>query len=454
MTATVLVVDDIELNRRLLQAKLEAKYYTVFLADNGERAIASALRHQPDIILLDVMMPGMDGFEVCQRLKTMPETQHIPIVMVTALVNVEDRLKGLQAGADDFLSKPVDDFGLFTRLDTQMRFNMVANELRVRGKQNARITQFSDYEKELIEAPSNVLVIDQDNAEARRVAEALKGSGHRAQTWVDASGGSIEFRDLDLVIVALSNQKHDPLKLCAHLRTLKEARDFSIMVTYDSRDQSRALEALRIGAADLISTPLEIAELQVRVRAQTQRQRYIDVLRHRVDRGMELSVVDPLTGLFNRRHMLEKMQSWMQRARVGSKPLTVVAFDIDHFKTINDEFGHGAGDDVLRAFSDRLRMNIRPKDIACRTGGEEFLVIMPETEMELALAGAERIREAIASEPFTNERTKRAIQVTVSAGVATHQGESELLVDFLHRADQALYLAKQNGRNRIENRAA
>lgn len=454
MTATVLVVDDIEPNRRLLQAKLEAKYYTVVLADNGQRGIESAVRHQPDIILLDVMMPGMDGYEVCRRLKSMPQTRHIPIVMVTALVNVEDRLKGLQSGADDFLSKPVDDFGLFTRIEAQMRFNLVANELRVRGKGNTQVTQFSEYEKELIDAPSNVLVIDQDNVEARRIAAALKAMGHTAVTWIDASEGSIEFRDLDLVIVALSGQSHDALKLCAHLRTLKAARDFSILVTYDPSDQNRALEALRIGAADLISTPLEMAELQVRVRTQTHRQRYIDVLRHRVDRGMELSVIDPLTGLFNRRHMLERMQVWMQRSLGDTPPLTVVSFDIDHFKSINDRFGHEAGDDVLRAFSERLRMNIRPKDIACRTGGEEFLVIMPETELPRALKGAERIRHAIANEPFITERTGQAVEVTVSAGVASHQGESELLADLLHRADMALYQAKQNGRNRIENLAA
>lgn len=454
MTATVLVVDDIEPNRRLLQAKLEAKYYTVILAENGEGAIASAVQNQPDIILLDVMMPGMDGYEACRRLKDMPQTRHIPIVMVTALVNVEDRLKGLQAGADDFLSKPVDDFGLFTRIETQMRFNMVANELRVRGKRNTPVAQFTDYEKELIDAPSNVLVIDQNNVEARRVAAALKAMGHRAATWIDASGGSIEFRDLDLVIVALSDQDHDALKLCAHLRTLKEARDFTIIVTYEAADQNKAHEALRLGASDLITTPLEMAELLVRVRAQTHRQRYIDVLRHRVDRGMELSVIDPLTGLFNRRHMLERMQVWMQRSRGEEQPLTVVSFDIDLFKSINDQFGHEAGDEVLRAFAERLRMNIRPKDIACRTGGEEFLVIMPETEMEHALSGAERIRQAIANQPFMNERTGQSIGVTVSAGVATHQGESELLADFLHRADQALYQAKLNGRNRIETLAA
>ena len=169
---------------------------------------------------------------------------------------------------------------------------------------------------------------------------------------------------------------------------------------------------------------------------------------------MELSVIDPLTGLFNRSQVVERMQVWMRRSREDEPSLTVVAFDIDYFKSINDRFGPEAGDDVLRAFSERLRMNNRRKHIACQVGGEEFLVIMPETKMELALKGAERIRRAIASEPFANKRTAQAIGVTVSAGVASHLDQSELLADLLHRADGALYQAKQNGRNRIENLAA
>lgn len=454
MTAKILVVDDIEANRRLLQAKLEAKYYTVFMADNGELAIESAIRHQPDIVLLDVMMPGMDGYEVCRRLKSHIATRHIPIVMITALTDIDDRLRGLEAGADDFLSKPVDDFGLLTRLDALVRYNLVADELRTRGANSAGAEQFSDFERELLDAPASILVIDRDNHEARRITSALKTMGHSAETWIDANEAGVQFKNLDLIIVALSGQGHDALKLCAQLLTLKEAREYSIIVTCDPDEQDLALEALRIGASDIILTPLDLSELQARVRAQTRRKRYIDVLRRRVDKGMELSVIDHLTGLYNRRHMLERLQVWMRRSGANSQPVSVVAFDIDHFKSINDKYGHEAGDQVLRAFAERLRTNIRPKDIVCRPGGEEFLVIMPETPAELAIKGAERIRHAIAEVPFQTDRSSDQIQVTVSAGVATHHGDGELLADFLHRADQALYQAKQNGRNRIERIAA
>ena len=274
MTASVLVVDDMEPNRRLLQAKLEAKYYTVFMAADGPHALESALRHEPDIILLDVMMPGMDGYEVCRRLKASAATRHIPVVMLTALTDRDDRLRGLEAGADDFLCKPVDDFGLFARLEALMRYNMVANELRTRDSAGAREEHFSDFEQESLNKPASVLVIDQNNSEARRVAKSLEAVGHQAATWMDAQASSIRFDEIDIVIIALSDQNHDALKLCAHLRALKEARDFSMIVTCSVADQPKGVEALRIGASDLILTPLDMLELQARVRTQTRRKRF------------------------------------------------------------------------------------------------------------------------------------------------------------------------------------
>lgn len=454
MTASVLVVDDMEPNRRLMQAKLEAKYYTVFLAKDGPNALESAAHHQPDIILLDVMMPGMDGYEVCRRLKSNPATRHIPVVMLTALTDRDDRLRGLEAGADDFLSKPVDDFGLFARLEALMRYNMVAQELRTRDAVGSHHEFLSDFELEALEKPASVLVIDQNNAEARRTAAALKNVGHQAETWIDAQASGVRFQDIDIVILALSDQRHDALKLCAHLRALKESRDFSMIATCAHTDQAKGLEALRIGASDLITSPIDVLELQARVRTQTRRRRFVDILRKRVDRGLELSVIDHLTGLYNRRYMLERLQLWMQRSNSDEAPVSIVSFDIDHFKAVNDKFGHEAGDLVLQNFASRLRTNIRPQDIACRPGGEEFLLIMPETRAEMAEIGAERIRDAIAAKPFYLKREDVNIKVTVSAGIATYRGEGGLLADFLHQADQALYKAKQNGRNRIETMAA
>ncbi|MEP1142870.1 MAG: PleD family two-component system response regulator [Henriciella sp.] len=454
MTARILVVDDIEANRRLMRAKLEARYYSVFLAENGEAALACAAEEQPDIILLDIMMPGMDGYEVCRRLKVSLATRHIPVVMLTALTDIDDRLRGLEAGADDFLSKPIEDFALFARLESLMRYNLVASELRSRGSSKTQNDHFSDYEQELLASASNILVIDRNEGEASRIATALQTMGHQAQTWRAANESGLAFKGLDLVFLALSDQSYDALKLCAKLRTLRDSRDFAIVVTCRPEDQKMAVEALRIGANDIIFAPIDLLELQARVRTQTRRKRYIDVLRRRVDRGLELSIIDHLTGLYNRRHMLERLQLWMRRSAQSGDPLSIAAFDIDHFKGINDAFGHEAGDQVLQAFSDRLRTNIRPNDIACRPGGEEFLVIMPETSADMAMICAERIRHAIDSDPFIHERDGAEINVTVSAGIATQIGSDGVLADLLHQADQALYKAKQEGRNRIGEIAA
>ncbi len=454
MTARILVVDDIEANRRLMQAKLEARYYAVELAVNGEQALQQAADSQPDIILLDVMMPGMDGFEVCRRLKSNPATRHIPVVMLTALTDIDDRLRGLEAGADDFLSKPIEDFALFARLEALMRYNLVASELRNRGSVSTQHDHFSDFEQELLDRSSNILVIDQNEKEARRIVDALQTIGHTSQTWQDANDSGFKFRGLDLVLLALSDQSHDALKLCAQLKTLRDSKDFSIVVTCRPEDQELAVEALRIGAFDIAYAPLDMLELQARIRTQTRRKRYIDILRRRVDRGLELSVVDHLTGLYNRRYMLERLQLWMRRSAQNGKPVSIAAFDIDHFKVINDAHGHEAGDQVLKAFAERLRTNVRPQDIVCRPGGEEFLVIMPETAADMAALGAERIRHAIGAQPFPLERLEVEVSVTVSAGIASHYGDNGVLADLLHEADQALYRAKQNGRNRIERLAA
>lgn len=454
MSARVLVVDDIQANRRLMQAKLEAKYYTVLLAENGLEALELAVTEAPQIILLDVMMPGMDGYEVCARLKEDDRTRHIPVVMLTALNDREDRLRGLEAGADDFLSKPIDDFALMARLEALTRYNAVANELRQREATSNHQLSLSDEEIAEAQRPANILLIDKDSFDSRRLASSLQAAGHSVRNWADDTPSNAQSGKLDLIVMALSNQDYDPLKLCARLRSMDETRDVAIIVTCEINDRELAAKALSLGAGDVIVAPVDPQELIVRVRTQLRRTRYVEILRRRLDRGLELSVIDQLTGLYNRRYMLGQLQQWMQRASVGGKPLSIISFDIDHFKRINDTHGHEAGDTVLKEFAARIRTNVRPKDIVCRPGGEEFLVVLPETPGDLACLSAERIRHAIAANPFEIERIQAKIDVTVSAGVATYSQNDGTLADLLHRADTALYRAKESGRNRVESIAA
>lgn len=455
MTARILVVDDIEANRRLLQAKLEAQYHTVLLAENGQQALEVARREHPEIILLDVMMPGMDGYEVCRRLKADPATSYIPVVMVTALSDMEDRVKGLEAGAEDFLTKPVDDFLLNSRITALMRYNTVAQELRQREASGLRSGAMEDVNRDEIDRPSRIFIVDDDQRSSSRLANLLRTQGHKATTLLEAGDmGDLAAERVDVLILSQFSRSFDPLKLIAHFKMNPMTRSISMILICDPHDRARALRGLEIGASDMITVPIDKQELAARIRTQTRRTRYIDILRKRVDRGLELSVIDQLTGLHNRRYMNGQLEQFMQRAVRGNQPLSLMMTDIDHFKAVNDTHGHQAGDDVLREIGKRLRANVRPTDVVCRTGGEEFVVLMPNTPGDLACAAAERIRKAVAAAGFPVLGGTKDLHITVSAGVSTLQGAGDTIDDLMHRADTALYQAKTGGRNRVESIAA
>jgi len=455
MSARILIVDDIEANRRLLQAKLEAQYHSVILASNGPQALEMARTHDPEIILLDVMMPGMDGYEVCRRLKADPVTSHIPVVMVTALSDTEDRVRGLDAGAEDFLTKPVDDFLLNSRVNALMRYSAVTSELRKREASGLKAGAVDGVVEEKVDRPARVFLIDDNPRTSARIATVLRDHGHKVMTLLESgSMGDLAQERTDVLLVSLLSKTFDPLKLCAHFKSNDVTRAVSILLICDPLERAKAVKGLEIGASDMIMAPVDTQELLARVRTQTRRTRYVEILRERVDRGLELSVIDQLTGLYNRRYMNNQLQQYMHRAVMGGKPLSVMMLDIDHFKKINDTHGHQAGDEVLQELADRLRHNIRPMDVACRPGGEEFLVILPETPGELAYAAAERVRRSIAAGKFNVLSDTREIEVTVSAGVSSLLGPNDTMADLLARADSALYAAKSAGRNRVETLAA
>ena len=454
MSARILVVDDNLANRRLLQAKLEARYFQVLMAESGQKALDIAAAELPDIILLDVMMPGMDGYEVCERLKASPSTAFIPIIMVTALSQQEHRLKGLQAGADDFVTKPFDDFSLMTRINALLRYNAVASELRQR--ESSASYNFSgevNVELEEMEAPARVVVVDQNERRADRIKAHLQSAGHVTCSLQD-SGNDLSGRGIDVMVLPLDQQGFDPLRLCAQFKMAEKTRAVAILIICDETNRDMAMKAMELGASDIINAPVDREELLARVLTQTRRTRYIEILRRRVDRGMELSILDPLTGLYNRRYLMSQLRQLLSRSAQGDSPVSIIAFDIDHFKAVNDTHGHDVGDKVIQEFARRLQENVRPMDIVCRQGGEEFLVIMPGTTGDLACSAAERMRRSIAEAPFTILQPELSLNVTVSAGVATEEANNEDPDELLKRADAALYHAKRSGRNRVESVAA
>jgi two-component system, cell cycle response regulator len=456
MTARVLVVDDIAANLKLLETRLSAEYFDVVSATNGPDALAICERAECDIVLLDVMMPGMDGFEVCRRLKSNPATHHIPVVMVTALDQPSDRVRGLEAGADDFLTKPVSDVALVARVRSLARLKMMTDELRMRavtskeiGIQNPECDAVADSGTQ-----GRILLIDDRAASHERIAATLA----KEQTVeVETDPNDALFRAAegryDLVIVSLDLENYDGLRLCSQLRSLDRTRNVPILAIVEGENNARLVRGLDVGVNDYLQRPIDKNELLARVRTQIRRKRYTERLRDNVQFSIEMAITDPLTGLYNRRYMESHLGSLLQQAAARKKPLTVLVLDIDYFKAINDSYGHDAGDEVLREFATRIRKSIRGIDLACRYGGEEFVVVMPETDLAVATMVAERLRRRIATEPFPVQQSARSIEVTISVGLSA-LGPNDDAADILKRADRALYRAKRDGRNRVVPDAA
>ena len=454
MSARILVVDDIEANVKLLEAKLAAEYYEVLTANDGPTALAIAASESPDIILLDVMMPGMDGFAVCRRLKDDPATRHIPIVLVTALDGRSDRIEGLEAGADEFLTKPIDDVMLFARVRSLTRLKQVMDELRAREASGRRIGVIAGAAARLGGTGGRVLVVDDNERQGQRLMAELAVE-HRPVMETDPEKAHLTARGpVDLIVVNATARAFDGLRFAATIRSDEATRHLPILAIVDPDERHRLVKALEIGVNDLLTKPLDPQEMAARARTQIRRKRYTDFLRDNLDHSLELAVTDQLTGLHNRRYMEGQLGALVKRATHGGDGVSALMIDIDHFKKINDNFGHDIGDEVLREFAVRLASNVRAIDLPCRYGGEEFTVIMPGARLEDAQRVAERIRLHVAGSPFRVSGGKELLTVTISIGVASTMGEGDTPEQLLKRADEAVYEAKAGGRNRVVARAA
>jgi two-component system cell cycle response regulator len=455
LSARILVVDDLEANRRVLEAKLTGDYYDVLMASRGEEAVQLARREKPDLILMDVMMPGgIDGYEACRRLKTQAETRHIPIIILTTLDDRDDKLRGLQAGAEEFLTKPIDDVQLMARVKSLLTLKLVTDELRAREASGRRLGVIGeDLRPDPLEDrrvfSGSVLLIDDNATQIKRITAAL-GIEHRIVTLGDEAGAGPP----DLAVVAVTAKSFDGFRIIARMRSGEATRHLPILAVVDPDDRARTLRALELGAHDVIIRPIDEDEIVARARTLMRRKRYMDALRQRLDNSLELAITDQLTNLYNRRFISAQLGPLVNRAQCGGEPVAVMAIDIDHFKQCNDAFGHDAGDAVLREFAVRLASNVRPSDFACRMGGEEFVVIMPRTSGDIACLAAERLRRQVCASPFNAPGLGHPIEVTISIGVACSEGPDDTAQSVLKRADEALYEAKHAGRNRVVGKTA
>ena len=322
------------------------------------------------------MMPDMDGFEVCRRLKSNPATHFIPVVMVTALDSPSDRVRGLEAGADDFLTKPVSDIVLIARVRSLTRLKMMTDELRMRAITSLEIGMQAPERSAVADKGKGgrILLVDDRPSSYERLAPMLS-----AEHTVDVETNPAEALfhaaegNYDLLIVSLGLENYDGLRLCSQARSLERTRQVPILAISDADNNARLLRGLEIGVNDYLLRPVDKNELLARARTQIRKRRYTDHLRDNVQNSIEMAITDALTGLHNRRYMESHLATLAEQASSRGKPLALMILDIDFFKSINDNYGHDAGDDVLREFAVRIRKSIRGIDLACRYGGEEFV---------------------------------------------------------------------------------
>ncbi|WP_095590310.1 diguanylate cyclase [Actibacterium ureilyticum] len=450
MPGRILIVDDVATNRILMRVKLSEGCYDTLQADCGTAALQIARDEQPDLILLDLFLPDMDGAEVCTALKADPRTADIPVVIVTAAQGGTDKMRALQAGAEEVLRKPLDDVILLARVRSLLRARETEQELALR-ESTRRALGFA-------ETP-------QGFAPRGRVALVAR-TPEQSQNWCAALQvhGAADFQPLDraqalalkpdapvpdvFVVAADLDRQGAGLRLLSDLRARPATRHAAIVISVPSGARDVAAMALDLGASDLLSGPFDPDEAAIRIETQLTRKQQADRLRASVKDGLRLAVTDPLTGLYNRRYAMPHLAQIAERTAETQKTFAVMILDLDRFKQVNDTHGHAAGDAVLVQVAALLGAQLRPSDLLARIGGEEFMVVLPECDLGRARKTAERLRREICQAPITLPEGA-PISVSVSIGIATSDGIRNAPEDVFDMADKALFDAKAQGRNTV-----
>ncbi len=457
MTAQILVVDDVPANVKLLEAKLASEYYDVLTAKDGFEALQVVKAKKPDLILLDIMMPGMDGFEVCKRLKQDSEISHIPVVMVTALSDQADRIRGLDAGADDFLTKPINDNALFARVKSLVRIKVLLDEIRMRDQTRAKLGITTENSFTADVSNSRILLIDDDAVQSKQLFTKLSAS-YQVEVLEDPTNAVDKAANgnYDLIMVSTLFSDVDGLRLATQMKNREELRGVPILTLVDEDDDRIMFKGLEIGINDYLRVPVDKNEMEARVKTNIRRKKYQEALKNSYQQSISMAITDGLTGLYNRHYLNTHLDNLFNQAIANKRPLTLLILDMDHFKMVNDTYGHDVGDAFLKQLAKLMLDEARSSDLVARYGGEEFVILLPETDVAPIGDVAERLRRKVEAMPFIiNPATGETTNKTVSIGVAgiklngLEDGKQDTPADLLKRADTALYKAKTTGRNQV-----
>jgi two-component system cell cycle response regulator len=447
----ILIVDDDPTNVKLLAAKLGDSNYTVLKAYGGEEALQKAKSENPDLVLLDVMMPGMNGFEVTVQIKNCPETADIPIILVTALDGSDNKVKGLEAGADDFLNKPVHTVELKTRVKSLLRLKRYCDQLKARAHAQGMV--FSPFSRDdaMPELGLPRLLIVEDSPVDAKLIKSLLNSLACSTMSVHSGEEALSIcnnHKIDIMILDLLLPGLDGYEVVKQIKENSLTQSTQIIVVTSLQDIQSKIKGFDFGADDFLVKPINFNEFRARVNSLIKKKAYHDKLMSSFEVAVQAAITDKLTGLYNNGYLQHYLKDEVKRADRQHHPVSLLMLDIDDFKLVNDRHGHLAGDNLLREIATKLGDSIREVDVLARFGGDEFAIILPYAQKEYATAVAERIRLSV--ENFTvavNDQT--SLTTSLSIGVAEYEPGVDAAKNVIQKADQALYKAKSTGKNKV-----
>jgi two-component system, cell cycle response regulator len=441
--ARVLVVDDEHLCRSVIVEHLGRVGYEVFEAENGAAALELARDEPPDLIILDLCMPGIDGFTVCRELRSRAQSRDTPILLLTALSDRDSKFEGLAAGADDFLAKPVFSAELLMRVRNLLKIKFLKDQLD--AVQNSVQQMLTPEAGEPADSTRVLLAVSE--ATRLELGASLAAEDYCLSFCVPAEAlQSLQSFQPDVLILEPFPDIEHSFEVCRAMRARSRQRTVPILLLSAALDSLTRLSAFEAGVDEYLGRPFHPAELVARLRSHASRHQEQRQLERRFHSAAQRAIRDGLTGAHNRAFFDQHLHYQCKLAARYHKPLSVIMLDLDHFKEINDSFGHPVGDDVLRKAVELIRGVTRSSDVLCRYGGDELALLLPDTGKADALFVAERIRSTLANPSHWSFIPAR---VTASLGIATFGQDANAPGDLIDAADQALYRAKHAGRNRV-----
>lgn len=455
MSGKILIVDELATNRIVLKVKLSAAFYDVFQARSGAEALKMAARHKPDLVLASTDLSDFDSNAFVRAIRACDADDTLPVILILSRDTPEARIEALKAGASEVLSKPVDETLLLARLRSLLRQRHMDNDLKMHSG-TANALGFAEAQQGFAK-PGRITVVARQKSDATRLRATLSAQSRHEFVAVSSEhpGGTLNGHDLtDIYVLQIDPETtEDSLRLMAELRAAPATRNCPVIAVLPDQIRRMAATVLDLGASDVICGTVNPGELTLRIAAQLVNKQNADQMRTQLHVGLQAAVIDPLTGLYNRRYALPFVDNLLRKQRSNGHSFAVMVADLDHFKRVNDEYGHAAGDAVLARVADILRNDARDEDLIARLGGEEFLIVTPETSRAQAKQAARRLCQIIHRTPIKVPGRNEPIHVTISIGVAICQAtarDDRLTVDaLLDQADRALYGSKADGRNTV-----